>query len=66
MYQSREKKIASLFLSLFFFLLSYVGENGDAPFIRRIGKENHGSYVVSINSSIKNHSFCFFQEILLG
>jgi hypothetical protein len=34
----------------------YGGENWDAPFIRmRIGKENHASYVVSINSSIKNH-----------
>jgi hypothetical protein len=40
----------------FFFLLSDVGENGDAPFVRRrIGKENHANYVVSINSSIKNH-----------
>jgi hypothetical protein len=41
----------------FFFSFSDVGENGDAPFIRkRIGKENRASYVVSINSS-KNHWF---------
>ncbi len=33
-----------------------MGKTGDAPFIRRrIGKENRASYVVSINSSIKNH-----------
>jgi hypothetical protein len=52
-----EKKIASLYLSLFPFSLSDVGENGGAAFIRRgIGNRKHASYVDSINSSIKNHS----------
>jgi hypothetical protein len=51
-----DKKIVSLFLSLFFFSFSDVGENGDAPFIRKkIGNGKYASYVVSINSSIKNH-----------
>ena len=49
------KRKYRLYFKPFFFSLSDVGENGDAPFIRRrIGKENHASYVVSINSSIKN------------
>jgi hypothetical protein len=42
----------------FFFSLSDVGENGDPAFIRRgIGNRKHTIYVVSINSSIKNHFF---------
>ena len=53
---SVEEKIASLFFKPFFFSLSDVRENGDAAFIRRgIRNRNDASYVVSINSSIKNH-----------
>jgi hypothetical protein len=45
-------------LKSFFFSLSDVGENGDVNFIRR-GIENRKNtlYVVSINSSIKNHFY---------
>jgi hypothetical protein len=51
-----EKKNSVFIFKPFFFSLSDVGENGDAPFIRKkIGDGKRESYVVSINSSIKNH-----------
>jgi hypothetical protein len=48
--------MASLLLSLFSFSFTDVGEDGDPVLKRRgIGNRKHSSYVVSINSSIKNH-----------
>jgi hypothetical protein len=64
---SGEKKLASLFFKAFFVSFSHVGQmrrwsNGDVPchasvhLSSEFEGEEHASYVVSINSSIKSHS----------
>jgi hypothetical protein len=50
------KEIVFTYFEAFFLFTFWLGEKRDAPFIRRgIGNGKHASYVVSMNSSIKNH-----------